>query len=167
MWYVIQVQTRHELDMMKRCREEAAVDGEDIFAIQAERLFRTRGMLELRTQVAFPGYLFAETPDIISLRMRLRSIPELTKILSIGETMTPIHPDEEALLRKLGGEDHIIRRSEGYKEGDRLVVTNGPMKGTEGRVRWTDRHKHMAGLEVDLLGQKIIVKLGVDILEVK
>ena len=48
---------------------------------------------------------------------------------------------------------------------DKLVVTDGPMKGMEGRVKWVDRHQRIAGIEVMLLGRKVMVKMGVGILK--
>lgn len=86
-------------------------------------------------------------------------------MLGMDDRVVPIHPEEQEMLQKLGGEEHIIRYSQGYLLGGKLVVTEGPMKGLEGFVKWTDRHQRLAGIELFLLGRKVTVRMGVGILK--
>lgn len=166
MWYVIQVQCRHEAETAEMCQARAARDGEKVFVMMSERLMRkTDGIWEKRQQVAFPGYIFAETGDIQGLRIRLRDVGTMMKVLAIGDEMKPIFPEEEELLRNLGGEEHIIRSSEGFKAGEKLVVTDGPLKGYEGRIKWVNIHRKIAAIEIEILGQKVVVKLGIEFLK--
>ena len=165
MWYVVQVRSRHETEIAERCRKKVLLPTEEIYVMYGERMFfRAESGWEKKLEVVFKGYLFVQTDDIEAFRKRLRTLRTMTKVLGVGDEMTPIREEEAALLDRLGGDDHIVTCSVGYKEGDRLVVTKGPMYGLEGLVKWTDRHRRMAGIEVDLLGRKIIVKLGVEIL---
>ena len=165
MWYVIQVRTGYETEIAEECRMRAACEGEDIFVITSERMMRQKdGTWEEKQQSAFPGYIFAETDDAEGLYIRLRQVKTMTKILTVGDEIHPIYPEEEELLKKLSGEDHCIRVSKGFKAGDRLVVTDGPMKGYEGMVKWVKTHRKVAAIEVELLGQKIAVKLGFEFL---
>lgn len=165
MWYVIQVQTRHEDEILAECLEKVVLPGESMFLMRGERFFHKDQDWEIRLYNLFPGYLFAETEEIDSFRIRLREVKKMTKVLRFGDEVQPIYPEEEAFLREFGGVDHIVRLSEAYKLGDRLVVTEGPLIGQEGRVLWIDRHHRMAGIEVELLGRKINVKLGLGILK--
>ena len=79
--------------------------------------------------------------------------------------MTPIQKEEEEYLRRLGGEEHVAKYSEGYIEGDKLVVTSGPLKDFEGNVKKILRHKRLVVMEVSLLGQTVEVTLGLGIVE--
>ena len=101
MWYVIQVQTGRELEMAEKCRNRIAQPGEDVFVILAEKMHQIGREWELRQNVIFKSYIFVETADIESFRLRLGKIGAMTKVLSIGEEMTPIRPEEEEFLRKL------------------------------------------------------------------
>jgi len=165
-WYAIQVQAKRELAVVEKCRERnLLLPGEDIFTILSERMVKERGEWKKKTEVAFQKYIIAETGDTDGFRIRLRNVGEMAKMLGVDDRIAPIYPDEQELLERLGGAEHVIRYSEGYTVNDKLVVTDGPMKGMEGRVKWVDRHQRIAGIEVMLLGRKVMVKMGVGILK--
>lgn len=165
MWYVIQVYTGRELEIAQQCRDRVMVDGEDVFVPLAERWTKIRGERTLITSRLFPGYVFIETDQIEDFYQRLNRIYAMTKVLRTGEEMTPIQKEEEAYLRRLSGDEHIVRYSEGYMEGDRLVVTSGPLKDFEGNVKKILRHKRLVVMEVPLLGQAVEVTLGLGVVE--
>ncbi len=165
MWYVIQVYTGRELEIARQCRERVVAEGEDVFVPQAERWTKVHGERTLITSRLFPGYVFIETDQIEDFYNRLNRIYTMTKVLRIGEEMTPIQPEEEAYLRQLGGEDHVVKYSEGYLEGEQLVVTSGPLKDFKGKVKKILRHKRLVVMEVQLLGHEVEVTLGMGITE--
>lgn len=167
MWYVIQVFTGREMEIAQQCRDRVMEEDEDVFVPLAERQTRIHGELQIVRTRLFPGYVFIETAKIEDFYLRLKQINAMTKILRTGETMTPLHEDEEEYLRRigLGGEGHIARYSEGYLEGDRLVVTSGALMGYEGKVKKILRHKRLVVLEVPLLGRTVEVTLGLGVVE--
>ncbi len=165
MWYVIQVKTGHESEIAEQCRARIMRPGEDVFVMLGERKYRLKGEWRLERYRIFKSYVFVETDHIDDFRIRLHEIRAMTKVLATGEDMTAIRPEEEAFLRKLGGEDHIARYSEGYLVGERLVVTEGAMKGYEGEVRRLDRHHRLVTIEVPLLGRMVEVELGLGVLK--
>lgn len=167
MWYVIQVYTGREMEIAQKCRDRIMKEDEDVFVPLAERQTKIRGEWQnIRTKL-FPGYVFIETGQIEDFHMRLRQIKAMTKILKTGETMTPLQEEEEAHLRRLGlgGSGHVLEYSEGYLEGDKLVVTSGALEGYEGRIKKILRHKRLVVLEVPLLGRIVEVTLGLGVVE--
>lgn len=161
MWYVIQVRTRHEIEIVEECEEKVLRSGEKAFVMRGERIFHTNEEREIREYILFPGYVFIDTrSDTDDLRIRLRNVKQMTKLLSAGGEFSPIHPEEESFLKEIGGEEHFVRYSKGFKDGDQIVVTDGALLGKEGRIKWIDRHNRVAGIEVELLGRKVTVKLG-------
>ena len=165
MWYVIQVQARHEEAVVQKCRDRVLLPGEQAFVIMAERMFRKKEGWEKQLHPAFQKYVFAEMEDVEDFRIRLRKIKELAKLLEIGGDITPIRPEEQELLLELGGDDHIIRISEGYMEGEKLVVTDGPLKGLEGTVKRVNPRQHMVEIVTSLLGEESVVRLGVELVQ--
>lgn len=166
MWYVIQVQARHETAVVEKCHERnVLLPGEDVFTILSERMVKERGQWKKKAEPAFQKYIFAETEDTDGFRIRLRKVSELAKMLGVDDSIVPIYPEEQEMLQKLGGEEHVIRYSEGYILGEKLVVTEGPMKGMEGLVKWIDRHQRIAGIEIFLLGRQVTVKMGIGVLK--
>ena len=165
MWYVIQVYTGKELEIAQQCRDRVADEGEDVFVPLAERWTKIRGERTLITSRLFPGYVFIETDRIEDFHKRLNRIYAMTKVLRTGDEMTPIQKEEEEYLRKLGGDEHVVKYSEGYIEGDKLVVTSGALKDFEGRIKKILRHKRLVVIEVSLLGQTVEVTLGLGVVE--
>lgn len=165
MWYVIQVYTGKELEIARQCRDRVTENGEDVFVPLAERWTKIRGERTLVTSRLFPGYVFIETEKIEDFYKRLNRVCAMTKVLRIGEEMTPIYPEEEAYLKRLGGDKHVVKYSEGYIEGEKLVVTSGPLKDFDGKVKKILRHKRLVVIEVPLLGHTVDVTLGMGVVE--
>lgn len=165
MWYVIQVYTGTEEEICGQCRRRVMEDDENIFVILAERMTKIKGKWTMIANRLFPGYVFVETERIEDFFMRLKQIEGMTKVLCTGEDMTPIEPEEEKYLRLLGGDEHIVKYSEGYLEGEKLVVTSGAMKNYRGIVKKVLRHKRLVVLEMPLMGRGVEVTVGLGIVK--
>lgn len=164
MWYVIQTKALHEEEMVARC-QEIVKPGEEIFTMLSERQQRINGEWVTKKYVTFQKYIFADTPDPDDLRIRLLKVKGLTKMLTVSDKATPIYPEEEEFLKKLGGKEHVVGKSFIYHEGDMITIKDGPMANLEGIVRWTDRRQHLIGVGVKLFGTETIVKLSADFIE--
>lgn len=165
MWYVIQVYTGKEEETADQCRARVAVGEEEVFVPLVERMTKVRGEWEVVRTRLFPGYVFIETDRPGDLYMRLKEVRAMTRLLKTGEEITPLYREEEEYLRSLEDEEHVVRYSEGYLEGERLVVTSGALKGQEGKIRKILRHKRLVVLEVPLLGREVEVTLGLGVVE--
>ena len=91
----------------------------------------------------------------------------MTKLLRADRTILELTKDEEELLLNLGGSDHIVEMSYGYMEGQKVTITEGPLKGFEGEIRKIDRHKRSCIVEIDMFGQKNRMTVGLEIVEKK
>ncbi len=116
-------------------------------------------------KILFPGYVFLVSDNPGELFLRLKKVPGLTKLLGTGDEIVPLSAEEEELLKKLGGEDHVVEGSIGILEQDKIVITEGPLQGMEGYIRKIDRHKRTAWLEVELMGRMIETQVGLEIVE--
>ena len=47
-------------------------------------------------------------------------------------------------------------------ENERVVILSGPLKNVEGRVRKYNLHKRVAEVEVEFMGRKTVIYLGVE-----
>lgn len=163
MWYVMQVHTGQEQKVCEQCRSRIMEEEEDVFVFLAERMTKVQGEWKRIISRLFPGYVFVETGKIEDFFMRLKNKGIMTRVLCTGEEMTPIYPEEEERLRLLGGEDHIVRYSEGYMEGEELTVTSGALKGYRGAVKKILRHQRLVVLEMPLMGRSVEVALGLGV----
>ena len=162
---MIQTRARHELEVVQKCREDVILPGESVFVMMAERMFKQHGEWKLIEDVAFQKYIFAETEDTDDFRIRLKKVRETAKMLGVDGEIVPIGEDEEELLKSLGGEEHIIRNSQGVVEGDRLIVTKGSLKGREGDVIGIDRHHRTVTLGVKLMGHIVPTTVGCEVVK--
>ena len=91
MWYVIQVSTGKEeqiLEMIIKYGVQRYL--EEYFVPKYERKRKYLGQWRTERTVLFPGYIFIITEDVEGLYLALKQVPQLTKLLGIGEKWTPM-----------------------------------------------------------------------------
>lgn len=164
MWYVIQVQTGKEEEIIHLIRRYRA-DGyfEDCFIPKYQSKRRYRGEWHLVNAPLFPGYVFIISNEIEQFYFLLRQLPEFIKLLGTGEKWTPLSEEEVRILQSLTDQSHLMRLSQGCIVGDQVVITDGPLKGMEGCIRKINRHKRVAKVELLMLGQMRQIEVGLEI----
>lgn len=165
MWYVIQTLKGKELKNTENIRRNVAEDNEKIFVIENEKMFRIRGEWIIDRKPLFPGYIFVTTDNTNDFNKRLYKNRMHLKLLEVDGVVTPIREEEEEYLKILGGEEHIVRFSQGYRVGDKVEITSGAFAGFEGEIRKLDRHNRRARLCLRLMGKDIEVEIGLGIVE--
>lgn len=103
------------------------------------------------------------TENVEDLYKRLKVVPKLTKILKTGDDFIPLHDTEVEFMMRFGGKNHVVEMSVGYIEGDKVVVTEGPMTDWQGNVKKIDRHKRIAIIEVEMFGRMTDVTVGLEV----
>ena len=113
----------------------------------------------------FPGYFFVDSEDPESLSEKVRNLEGFNQILTTEKKFFPLYEKDAEFIEKLYNKEGIFDISEGYIEGDQIVVTSGPLKGQEGLIKKIDRHKRIAYLEFDMFDQTIQVSVALEIVE--
>lgn len=165
-WYAVQVRTGKEDKFVEWC--EKKIDHQaykDIFIPKVMMAKKYQGKWHDEKRVLFPGYVFviSDTPE--KLFQELKKIPDLTKML--GEykgKIFPMYSKEVQYLLKYDQQGHVVKMSTGYIEGDHIIITDGPLKGYEALIKKIDRHKRLAFIEINLLNQPNIIKVGLEII---
>ena len=165
MWYVVQTLKGKEEKVTAEIREYVLEDGEEAFIMGNERMFRIRGRWIIDRKNLFPGYLFVITEKPKEFDRRLRKKLRPLKLMEVDEVITPIYPEEEEFLKLLGGEEHIVRYSEGCRIGDKVVIESGALAGYKGEIRKLDRHNRQAVITVSFFGRETDVTLGLGIVK--
>ena len=84
----------------------------------------------------------------------------------LGETFAPLDEADKALICAFTQkEDRTVKMSFGVMEGDRVVVTAGPLLGREGWIRSVNRHKNLAFLEIEMFGRTLRTKVGLGVVK--
>lgn len=126
---------------------------------------RRGGEWKTERELLFPGYLFVETSEPELASERLRELPLFMRVLAdVGGEFLPLGDDETSWIRSLTTErSHVVEMSEGVIEGDRVIVTQGPLKGREAQITKVDRHKRLAWLDMRMFGRTKSIKVGLEI----
>ena len=164
MWYVIQTLKGQEYKAIENIRDIATPD-EEVFIIENEKMFKHHGVWEPSRINLFAGYIFTETKRPEDFDQKLRRKYHPLKLMSVNGKITPISHKEEEKLLILGGEDHVVRYSQGFKQGNQIVVEYGPLKGREGEIIKTDRHNREALIKLSMFGTDTIVRIGLGIVK--
>ena len=166
MWYVLQVRTGTEESIRLQCRSnipEAVL--ERCFIPYYEEKKRIRGEWTIQKKVLFPGYVFVVTEDLNHLYDSLKTVIGLTELIGTGKEIVPLTEEEKDFLLGFGGEEQVVKMSEGIIQGTKIIVTQGPLMGKEGYIKKIDRHKRKARLELEMFGRVQEVVVGLEIVE--
>ena len=110
-----------------------------------------------------PGYIFVISDNIDRLYESLKRVIGLTKLIGTGNEIIPLTEEEKSFMIQFGGEEQIVKMSEGIIEGDQIIVLKGPLKGQEGYIRKIDRHKRKAWMEIPMFGRVQNIEIGLEI----
>lgn len=173
-WYVIQVQAGREAkacEMIQQACQDVAVQAdagkvlEECFSPSYEFRRKIKGEWVVQKKLLLPGYVIAVTGDPWKLARVLNMIGEFTKLLAMGKTFVPLSADDRSWMERwLTEGDHSIPISIAYKEGDSIVVTDGPLVGHEAMITKVNRRKRIAYLEIHAGQMTIHTTVGLEVL---
>lgn len=165
MWYVVQVMSGKELQCCNLCRRYIKKEiYQDMFVPQYIQKKRYQGAWHEEKKILFPGYFFVDTEQIDEVLQELSYVPEMTKVLRTGETVTAITREEQSYLSDMLDDDYVVQVSTGFVVGDDICITEGPLRNYQGYIKKIDRHKRVADLEINFFGRMTPVQVGLEVL---
>lgn len=170
MMFCMQTDSRHTERIKEDIKKYVLAGSEEIFMPVTERIWKIEGQWQRVLVPMFKGYLFISSDDPTGLFGRIheslgKTIFRFVKLLKDDEYIIPLSDSDESMVKELSDEDHVIKASIGYLKGDTLIVTDGPLKGHEGQVVKIDRHKRIAVLSVEFLGEKRNLTVGLEVVK--
>ena len=57
----------------------------------------------------------------------------------------------------------MAEMSKGIIEGDKVIITSGPLSKFKGEITYIDRHKRLAVIRIEMFGRWMDVKIGLEI----
>ena len=164
-WYVIQTMSGQEFqvrDMIVRLIDPCLVD--EAFVPRYEMLRREKGVWVKRAEVLLPGYVVVVTQDPAKLKTALSRVPRFTRLLGNDDMFTRLDDREVAFISSfVQPGKRTVKMSTGVIEGDEIIVLDGPLKGRTALIKKIDRHKRLAYLDIEMLGRKKTVRVGLEI----
>ncbi len=126
-WYVISTKPKNE----DRAASNIALGGFDVLAPK----LKVRKYRELRfipvIEAMFPGYIFAKFDSINDFHL-IKYSRGVKTIVHFGDRLVPIQEGFIEFIRSrlVDGIGEIQRKS--FRQGERILVTDGPFKGVSG-----------------------------------
>lgn len=166
-WYILYVYGGRETQL---CDYLNHVEDIHAFIVQKEVVHKRQGSFFTVLQPMFPSYIFVETlldhACFTQLFNRLRSEKAgLVKELKYDDEIPSLLPEERQYLEHLLNSDNVVETSKGYVEYDKVVITEGPLKGYESSIVKIDRHQRKAELEVKVLDNALRVTVSLEIVK--
>ena len=179
-WYVIHVTTGNEQKMCEQiervareanARLEAAgepqIDDLLVECFSPHYLTRRKrdGEWHDEQKNLLPGYVVAVTADPWELGRHLYGAYDYARMVKMGETFVPLREDERTWIEDWTRKgERTIPISIAYKQGDAVVVTEGPLKGREGMITKINRRKCLAFIELEVNGKHVTTAVGLAVL---
>lgn len=176
MYYVIQVapgkEAETELYITERVAEELY---SSCFHPVRHVRKKFRGVWRDKHEKLLPGYVFICSEKAEELYLALKCIPMMTKILGWHrEFISSLTEREAEWLEKLvsvgkgGGITGEVPLSQiEVQENDEVKVLSGPLTDMAGMVKRINLHRRIAEIEVEFMGRKTIIHLGIEMVEKK
>jgi len=162
MWYVIQVLKGREDAMAELIARLVSADvAHEVFNPKYATEAKVRGRWVPCERDLFPGYIIVATDDPLAVEQRLLALEEFARVLRQGDEFVPLEREEVELIGGFTEQGRrVVPMSRAVKQGDAVVVTEGPLVGREALITSVNRHKSMATLEVDFCGRKVTTRVG-------
>lgn len=176
-WYVLFVRTNSERRVVRDiahfvkasklpCEIEA-------FIPESEVYYRNKKFREVGKQYSkrplFPGYVFVEanieSKDFQKLFSRfIYNSADIIKLLRYGESGdSAVDLEERRRFEYLFRGKRCLEHSQGFIEGDKIIIENGPLKGREGNIKYINRHNHCAKVEFKMFDKTILADVALEI----
>src|SRR5512142_513597 len=149
-WYAVWTRSRHE----QVVREQIELKGVEVFLPTITRWSRWKDRKKKIDWPLFPGYLFVRLDPQETLPVR--ACTGVVSIVSFEGKPMPIPDFEIDGIRRLIDSDLQFDPCPFVREGDRVEVVHGPLKGVIGRLVRKGPHARLV-LSVDLIAQAVSV----------
>lgn len=169
-WYILFVNTGREHKVERILKERLDAELFLPFVPLFEKLFKISGAVKKELVPLFPGYVFVESkvPGQVFIKLinsKINDIYDLIKILKYSDTEIAMRDSERQMLMSLCNGEHCIESSRGVISGDKIHITSGALKGLETIVRKVNRHKRLAWIGMEFMGEMRLVKIALEIVE--
>jgi transcriptional antiterminator NusG len=164
-YYAMQVKTGSEekyIRLFKAMNPEIKIP---IYFPQRRLDVKRKGILSNSSYAVFPGYIFIELEDgddIIKYHWAFRKTEGFFRFLRSNQNICPLTDKDLELvlhfIKKIGpiaGKSKVF-----FNENSRIVVTDGPLMGLEGKIIKVDKRKGRAKIKLDIYEDSFAIDLA-------
>ena len=108
-------------------------------------------MATRKEQIMFPGYVFLYADDESALPA-FTGVHHMRRLLAYGAGQRQLYGRDAEVARWLLQYGGVIRESRALREGDHIVVVDGPMKDLGGIIKRVNKQRKRANIEFSFEG---------------
>ena len=113
----------------------------------------------------FPGYIFIKDNIQEVADMLRRSLHDIFfKAVSFGNGPAKVVKEEMQLLLLHSDATGRFTMSYGFREGEKIIITQGPLKNIHGSILFVNEKKRKAKVRLMLFKKEMEISLGVELL---
>lgn len=176
-WYVLYVRSNTEHKVAESFQKSFVRKGLpyelEAFCPESEKYYKDKqsrimGKRYLKRPL-FPGYVFVETnmpSDVFRAEFFdvIYNSSDIIRLLRYGESNDiALRQEERQRFEYLFKGKRCIEHSIGYIDGEKIIITGGPLIGQEGIIKRINRHHRTAQIDIDMFGQKQTIALALEI----
>ncbi len=140
--YCLQCTTGREAGVARQIQQETGLTALAPTLIRLEWKGR---MASRKEQALFPGYVFLYTDE--DTFPKLSGVHHMHRLLSYDSGQRQLYGRDAEIAQWLFKYGGVIRESRALREGDRIVVVDGPMKDLGGVIRMVNKQRQRANIE--------------------
>lgn len=135
----------------------------ECFVIYQERIWRKQQRSVVHVEPLFPGSVFLTCEGTSSPINRLEQIPAIANLVASGGlTIFPMMKEDGEFLKKISGEDHMVRLSYVLKdEQGQICGISEPLQTCRGQIEKYQFKKRYAMIRHRLWGEDRVIALGI------
>ncbi|MFA4996198.1 MAG: transcription termination/antitermination protein NusG [Patescibacteria group bacterium] len=168
-WYVIHTYAGYEeqvADSLKQRIESLSMQDKifDVIVPKEKQIEIKNGKRTTIEKRIFPGYVLVDMIVTDDSWYVVRNTPNVTGFIGFGVRPTPMSKEEiDRIKKRMGVEEPKFKVD--FKEGDLVKITDGALKGFEGKIEEVDQDKGKVKVLVNMFGRETPVTL--DFLQAK
>ena len=168
-WYVIHTYAGYEEQVAENLKQRIESLGMndrifDVIVPKEKQIEIKNGKRKTVEKRIFPGYVMVDMIVTDDTWYVVRNTPNVTGFIGFGVRPTPMSKPEIDRIRKRMGVEEPKYKIE-LKEGELVRITDGALKGFEGKVEEVDQDRGKIKVSVNMFGRETPVNL--DFLQVK
>ena len=154
-WYAIHSKSRHEDVVLNGLKKKLI----EAFLPKMQVMSRRKDRRKTILVPILPGYVFVHSDLNLNQYWDIIKTYGVVRILGIQGKPVPVKDEEIASLKALHGTDRTVRNQAYMKEGDMVIIMEGPLKGLTGFYL---RHKGKVDkvvISIELLQRSLAVEV--------
>jgi transcriptional antiterminator NusG len=166
-WYILFVVAGREEAIAKEIERRFRKENFKPFVPLRDTIRKEHGVTKHIKEKMFPGYLFIEAAmkqdEFLEATQNFVSATYgAIRVLTYGDGSAALRNEDKHFIHYLIGNERCMQMSTAIKEGSKITVLYGPLKGIESTIKKVNSHKRTAWIEVEFLGAMRQVAVGLE-----